>query len=162
MLELSEEQKNEIKKKINLAQELVVDIEEPARSIALQYLIPKLIEGQLVLGGRVQQTMSLPTILPTMEINEFLAPLAEKGQAEQILGIAYYFHHYYDESVTISDFIESFKKSRIPQPANPSVPIGSCVKKGFLVTTEKDGRKSWRITPTGEKYVKERLITKEE
>lgn len=158
MHEISEELKNEIRQKIGLAQELVDGIDEPARSIALQYLIPKLIEGQLTVGGRVQQAVSLPM----MEINEFLAPLGEKGQAEQILGIAYYFHHYHNESVTTSDFLESFKKSRMPPPANPSVPIGSCVKKGFLVTTEKDKRRSWRLTPRGEKYVEEQVLTKEE
>lgn len=158
MQEISEEQKSEIRKKINLAQELVDGIDEPARSIALQYLIPQIMEGQLAVGSKVPSTPSLPVI----EINEFLAPLAEKGQTDQILGIAYYFHHYYNESVTTNDFLESFKKSRMSPPANPSVPIGSCVKKGFLVTTEKDKRKSWLITSRGEKYVEEQLLTKEE
>lgn len=157
MQEISAEQKNEIKKKITLAQELVENIDEPAKSIALQYLIPKLMEGQLAVGGKVPSTPSLTM----MEINEFLAPLEAKSQTDQILGIAYYFHHYYNESVTIADFLESFKKSRMSPPANPSVPIGSCVKKGFLVTTEKDKRKSWRITPRGEKYVEEQLLPKE-
>lgn len=156
MQELNEEQKNEIKNKINLARELVEGIDEPARSIALQYLIPKIMEGQLAVGGKVPSTPSLSV----MEINEFIAPLAEKGQTDQILGIAYYFQHYHNESVTTNDFLESFKKSRMPSPANPSVPIGSCVKKGFLVTTEKDKRKSWRITSRGEKYVEEQLLTK--
>ena len=158
MQEITEEQKNEIKKKINLAQELVEGVDEPARSIALQYLIPKVMEGQLAVGGKVPSKPSLSV----MEINEFLAPLAEEGQTDQILGIVYYFHHYYNESVTTNDFLESFKKSRMSPPANPSVPIGSCVKKGFLVATEKDERKSWRITPRGEKYVEEQLLTKEE
>lgn len=158
MQEISEEQKSEIRKKINLAQELVKDIDEPARSIALQYLIPKVMEEQLGERGKVPS----PPSLSVMEINEFLAPLEAKGQTDQILGIAYYFHHYYDESVSTNDFLESFKKSRMSPPANPSVPIGSCVKKGFLVTTEKNKRKSWRITSRGEKYVEEQLLTKEE
>lgn len=157
MQEISEEQKSEIKKKINLAQELVASIEEPARSIALRYLIPKLIEGQLAIGDKVPPVSPLSP----MEINEFLAPLDAKGQTDQIVGIAYYFHHYYNESVTTNDFLESFKKSRMPAPANPSVPIGSCVKKGFLITSEKDNRKSWRITSNGEKYVEEQLLPKE-
>lgn len=158
MQELSEDQKNEIKEKINLAEELVKGIDEPARSIALQYLIPKVMEGQLAVRGKVPSTPSLTM----MEINEFLAPLEAKSQVDQILGVAYYFHHYCNESVTTSDFLESFKKSRMSPPANPSVPIGSSVKKGFLVTTEKDGRKSWRITTKGEKYVDQQLLPKEE
>lgn len=158
MEELNEQQKNEIKEKIKLAQELVKCVDEPAMSIALQYLIPKLMEGQLAVGGKIPSAPSLPM----MEINEFLAPLEAKGQTEQMVGIAYYFHHYREESVTTSDFVESFKKSRMSPPANPSVPIGSCVKKGFLVTTEKDNKKSWRITPSGEKYVEQQLLAKEE
>lgn len=58
-------------------------------------------------------------------------------------------------SYNITDIINCYDETRIPKPTNPSDTMNQIQGQGFVTTVkeEKDGKKAWIITTTGEKYV---------
>jgi hypothetical protein len=60
-------------------------------------------------------------------------------------------------SYNIADIINCYDQARIPKPANPSDLMNQIQGQGFVTTAkeEKDGKKAWIITTTGEKYVEQ-------
>jgi len=151
--------KEEIKTKITEAIEVTQDIEEPYKSIAFQVILKKLIEE--VPSPTARRDLTEPVTAPRMQPSEFLASLKLKSQLDQFVAVAYYFLRSGQESVTRAEIMDTLSKARLPRPKNPSDVIGKCIRRAHLIEAveQKDGQKAWQITPTGEKYVEEQLLT---
>lgn len=150
--------KDEITAKINHARKLIAEVEEPFRSIAFEVLFRKLLEESTP-AVSARRDLTEPLLVERMQVSEFLAHLGLRSQLDQAVAIAYHSLHRGQQSVTRGEFLEAFAKARMPRPKNLSDVIAKCVRRGHLVDAlqEKDGQKAWSITPTGERYIEERL-----
>ena len=60
------------------------------------------------------------------------------------------------DSFTSDELRQAFVDSRLRVPSNISDKIGKCAKKGHLMAySERDGKKTWRLTMTGQNVVNE-------
>ena len=150
--------KEEIRAKIDDAKTVVAEVEEPFRSIAFEVLFRKLLEEGTP-AVSTSRDLTEPLLAERMQVSEFLAQLDLRSQLDQAVAIAYHFLHRGQESSTRAEFLEAFAKARMARPKNLSDVIAKCIRRGHLVDApqEKDGQKAWSITPTGERYIEERL-----
>ena len=153
----------EIKSKITKVIELTQDVEEPYKSIAIEVLFRKLLEGEMP-SEAIKETLAKTTKVASMQASEFLASLDLRSQLDQLEAVAYYFLHSGQESVTRAEVMDTLSKARLPRPKNLSDVIGKCIRRGHIIVAieDKDGQKAWQITLTGEKYVEEQLLAKKE
>lgn len=88
------------------------------------------------------------------QLNEFLAQLSPKSHPDRVCAISYFLFKEKGESTTVNDIVDAYSRARIRRPQNISDVLGSCVRKGRLVDTEKkDSSKAWVITNAGEAHV---------
>lgn len=60
------------------------------------------------------------------------------------------------ESFTSDELRQAFIDSRLRVPSNVSDKISKCAKKGYLMPYgEREGKKAWRLTMTGQSIIKE-------
>lgn len=148
--------KEDIKQKFTEAKELVSDIEEPYQGLALEivfrWLLDQAVSPVQLVGPGVR-----PAISPSMALNEFLASRKPKSHKDRVLLVAYYYLHSKNEPVTRAEIDEAYTLARMARPQNLSDMIGKCIAKGYLMEhpAEKEGKKAWHITQTGEKYLEE-------
>ena len=153
--------KEEITARMNEAIELTQDVEEPYKSIAIEVLFKKLLEGEMP-SEAIKETLARPTKVASMQASEFLASLDLRSQLDQLEAVAYYFLHSGQESVTRAEVMDTLSKARLPRPKNLSDVIGKCIRRGHVIEAveKKERQKAWQITPAGEKYVEEQLLAK--
>ena len=152
--------KEDITQKFAEAKDLVSEVEEPFRSLALEVVFRWLLDqtagtAQVVSPGpRVE-----PVISPSMALNEFLALRKPASHKDRVLLVAYYYLHSKNEPVTSAEINEAYTLARMARPQNPSDVIGKCVAKGYLMEypVEKEGKRALQITQTGEKYLDEQV-----
>lgn len=149
--------KEQVTEKFNRARKLVSGIDEPFQGPALEVVFRWLLDQELVGVHPAREAGEVP-VRPTMQINEFLASKKLESHADKVLGIAYYYLHAKDEPVTRPEIEEAYATSRLARPQNLSDVIAKCVRKGYLVDSreQKQGKKAWQITPTGEKCVEKK------
>jgi hypothetical protein len=101
-----------------------------------------------------------PTVLPEhkklLSIKEFILQKKPSSDIRKGLTIAYYLEKYrHIESFTITEIEEGFKEARETIPNNLSDVMYKNTKQGFFMETkkDKDGKKSYTLTSTGEKFV---------
>lgn len=152
----------EIKAKITEAIEITRDIEEPYKSIAFEVILKNLIKGE-TLPTTTKGDLTGSGIATGMQASEFLASLELRSQLDQFEAVAYYFLHSGQESVTRAEILDTLSRARLPRPRNVSDVISRCIRRGHIIdaVVEKDGQKALQITPTGEKYIKEKLKPRE-
>jgi hypothetical protein len=150
--------KEEVQNKIKSAKELVGGKpEDPLTQIAFQEVLRMLLqESPSVAGGVKSGTKQID--LP-MQISEFLAGKNITIHMDRIVAILYYHYHKGTEPTTIAELEESYSNARMKPPRNFSDILATCIRKGYVVEAKdkKDGKKAWRITPTGEKFVEEEI-----
>ncbi len=152
--------KEDIRQKFTEAKELVSDIEEPYQGLALEIVFRWLLD-QAVSPAQVVGPVARQAISPSMALNEFLASRKSTSHKDRVLLVAYYYLHSKNEPVTRAEIDEAYTLARMARPQNLSDVIGKCVAKGYLMETpvEKEGKRAWQITQTGERYLEE-LATK--
>ncbi len=147
-----------ISSKIKEAIELTQDIEEPYKSIAFEVILNKMLDRETM---PAEASKGAATQLTSIHVqaNEFLASLDTKSQLDLFEAVAYYFLRSKGEGVTRTEFLETLSKARLPRPKNISDVIGKCIRRGHIIESneDKDGQKSYQITPSGEKYIEERI-----
>lgn len=148
--------REDIKEKFTEAKELVSDIEEPYRGLALETVFRWLLD-QAVSPVQVMGPAARPAISPSMALNEFLASRKPKSHKDRVLLVAYYCLHSKNEPVTRAEIDEAYTLARTARPQNLSDAIAKCVAKGYLMghPVGKEGKRAWQITDTGEKYLEE-------
>ena len=149
--------KQQITEKFNSARELVSGIDESFRGLALEVVFRWLLDQEIVSLHPLSEVEGVPVRL-TMQINEFLASKKLKSHTDKVLAIAYHYLYAKGEPVTGHEIEEAYATSRLARPQNLSDVVAKCVRRGYLVGSQeqKEGQKTWHITPTGEKYVEEK------
>ena len=149
----------DIRDKIDLAQLLTRDRDEPFRSIAFWVVLDNLLkrghdfatESQKVVDAEEKRTAEIPK-----NLNEFAATKQPKSHVERLLTIAYHSLHSGEETgINREEIFDGYARIRAGKPRNIHDVIAQCVKKGLLIESDsrKDGVKAWVVTPTGERYV---------
>jgi len=148
-----------------LAREAVEAEPEPYRTAAFPIVLQHLLrERGSTAGAARADSEPAPrghSVALGMQLNEFLATKAPKSHPDRLTSIAYYYYHERgNQAISISDIVEAYARARIKKPQNISDVIGSCVRRGHLIDTDKkDGAKAWLITKAGEVHVEEGFRT---
>ena len=92
-------------------------------------------------------------------ITELLALIAGKAHPDRIEALAYFsLHRDGVDGISTGYITEGYSHGRIPNPANIADVLAKSVRRGHLMSGERrDGKKTWRLTATGEKYMAELL-----
>jgi len=93
---------------------------------------------------------------PPTSLAEFLRSKGDpKEHIDLIIAFSYWLFHVENmESYNVDDIRRCYDKARIPQPRNPTDLMNKLQRKGWLKSAgEKEGKKAWVITPSGEEYV---------
>lgn len=145
----------EVRSKIEQAKQLVGgDLADPLTRIAFEVVFRKLLEES------ARQVERPPAAIAKMQINELLASKNLKSHMDKVEAIAWHFlWQGSDDSVTRKDILDAYGKRRMQKPQNLTDVINYSVRRGHLVDAleKKDGQKAWSITPTGERYIEERV-----
>lgn len=147
-----------IVEKINEAISLTQDLEEPYKSIAFKVVLKKFLGLEASSPVTTKESNTSQAVIK-QQANEFLASLNTKSQLDLFEGVAYYFLHSEQDGVTRTEFFDTLSKARLPRPKNISDVIGKCIRRGHIIeaTEDKEGQKAYQITPTGEKYIEEKI-----
>lgn len=150
--------KEDVTEKFNRAKDLVSDIQEPYKALALEVVFRWLL-NQATGVPKASGGPAEPAIKPSMALNEFMASKRPTSHGDRVLLVAYYYLHSKNEPVTRSEISEAYTIARTPRPQNLSDIIGKCVSKGYLTEypAGKDGKRAWQITQTGERYLQEEV-----
>lgn len=66
------------------------------------------------------------------------------------------------ESFTTEDLKQVFREARLKLPSNINDRVNKNLAKGYLMDADtKDGKKSWMLTMTGEKFINEGMASEE-
>jgi len=151
--------KEKVKGKISDAIEITKDITDPSlRNTAFEVVLTRLMgeETSLAVWQKQGETSNLAA---GKQASEFLASLHLKSQLEQLEAITYYFLKSGQEGATRAEVLETLSKARLSRPKNISDVVGRCIRRGHIIegTRTKDNQKILEITPTGEKYIEEKI-----
>lgn len=146
-----------VRNKIQQAKEIVGgDPADPFTRIAFEVVFRKLLEE----GESMRQVGKPSAVVPKMQVNELLASRSLKSHMDKVEAIAWHFlRQSGEDSVTRKDILDAYSKARMQKPKNLTDVINLSVRRGHLTDApeKKDGQKAWSITPTGERYIEERL-----
>jgi hypothetical protein len=94
---------------------------------------------------------------PTLSVTEYVLRLKPSSDVERTVVFASFLEEYRHFASFNSDDIASlFMEARIKKPSNIADKIGKNASKGFLMPAgEIDGKKTWKLTMTGQGYIKE-------
>ena len=105
-------------------------------------------EGMTTEKGKVKE-------IP-MSLVEFLKSKGDpKEHADLVIAFSYWLFHMENmESYNVDDIRRCYDEARITPPKNPTDTMNKMQGKGWLkFVGEKDGKKAWVITRSGEEYV---------
>lgn len=151
--------KGEIQKKIKEAKEFVGgEANDPFIQIAFREVFRMLLR-QSSQPAVSQNSRPVASVAQDMQLSEFLAQMKKKRETDKVDAILSYNLHNGEESSTREEILEAYAKAKLGRPTNLSDVIARCIRKGHLIESAqtKDGKKAWRITATGERYVEEQL-----
>ena len=142
----------------------------------LQNLIPKTMNQNeiekkvLSLEGRIEALEKRFSIRPEetfkvtdakkLSIKEFLISKNVDDDVKRTLVIAYYLEHIEkNESINTDDLKKGFSLAKHSLPGNINDKVNMNIKNGHMMEAEeeKDSKKAWVLTSTGEKCVEEEL-----
>jgi len=153
--------RDEVQKKIEEAKRLVGgDAQDPLTQIAFREVFCMLLQ-QSSQPAVSQNSRPTALVVQRMQVSEFLAQGKIRSETDRVVSILYYHLHNGQSSSTRGEILEAYAAARLRRPTNLSDVIARCIRKGHVIefSQTKDGQKAWQITPTGEKYVEENLIT---
>ncbi len=118
--------------------------------------------------SKLEQTQSIRTVNlenynsnsgKKLSIREFINSISPKNNVEKVLAIAYYKETVQSISpFTAKDIADGFREAKEPAPDNINLPIYYNVQKGYLMenNSPESKLKSWELTNTGIKVIKDR------
>jgi hypothetical protein len=143
---------------------IVSRIEERYRDTAfpiiLQFIIKEAVSTHI--QHTSEQHTSKSRLSSRMSVNEFFLKAAPDSHPERLVCAAYYLLHAGKaEQFTMANILDTYTKLRQTKPGNPADVINKCIRKAHITDgpAPVNGQKSWVITPEGEKYVEEELLS---
>lgn len=106
----------------------------------------------------------LPRTSKQMSAKEFLLSKNLSSSVKKTLALAYYLEFIRQiSSFNIKDIADAFQVAKEKAPANLNDMINKNITKGYLMEAEeqKDSKKAWVLTVTGEKFVENNFKNKE-
>lgn len=96
-------------------------------------------------------------ITPALSPTEYVLNLKPSGDVERALVFANFLEEYrHLSSFTAEDIASLFMEARLKKPVNVADKIGKNIRKGLLMSAgEVDGKKTWKLTLSGQAYIKE-------
>ncbi len=116
------------------------------------------IEKLLTGSNNMNQPSAIPQAPPrSLSITEYVLEKKPSDDNQRTLVLANYLEVYRSQADFTSDELRQvFIDSRLKVPSNISDKIGKCVQKGQIMPVgERDGKKTWCLTMTGQAVVKE-------
>ena len=114
---------------------------------------------RLITGGAVgiQQEATQSGNSPSLSVTEYILQLKPSSDVDRTVVFASFLEeHRKLASFTSDDIASLFMEARIKKPANVPDKIGKNISKGLLMPAgEVDGKKTWKLTMTGQTYIKE-------
>lgn len=87
---------------------------------------------------------------------EFLLEKNPKDDIQRTLYLGYWLEKVQGiETFNVNDLREAFRSARVPVPKNLNDKVNKNISKGYLmdVESDKNGKKTWVLTATGESYI---------
>jgi hypothetical protein len=155
--------REEVQKKIEEAKKLVGgDLKDPLNQIAFGAVLRILLQASPRYVDTKKDVTTGVLDAQQIQMSEFLARANIKIDTDRLVAILY--HHFYNgqASSTRTEILQAYSNARIKQPTNLSDVITRCIKKGHIIlaTEQKEGKKTWQITQTGEKYIEKKLVSR--
>lgn len=93
----------------------------------------------------------------SLSVSEYVLRLKPSSDVDRAVVFASFLEEYRNlASFTSDDIASLFMEARIKKPANVPDKIGKNISKGlFMPAGEVDGKKTWKLTMTGQAYIKE-------
>lgn len=112
-------------------------------------------DAQTVRGSK---SPAITVEIPALSVAEYVLRFKPVGDVERTLVLASFLEEYrHLSSFSSEDIANLFMEARIKKPANVADKIGKNVSKGLLMPVgEVDGKRAWKLTLTGQAYIKER------
>lgn len=94
---------------------------------------------------------------PSLSVTEYVLKLKPSSDVDRTVVFASFLEEYRNlASFTSDDISNLFMEARIKKPGNVPDKIGKNIGKGLLMPAgEIDGKKTWKLTMTGQEYIEE-------
>lgn len=108
--------------------------------------------------SKTEPQQSAPT-LKKLSAKEFLLTKNIKTDLHKTLALAFYLERMGGmSSFNVNDLADAYRSAKEKRPGNLSDTIGKNMARGLLMgASEKDGKKAWTLTVTGEKFIEVEL-----
>jgi hypothetical protein len=153
--------KAEIRQVLLDAAELAEVVDERYRPAAFRFAAERLAVTPVSAAASSAAVVPLHGELSSVQraVNEVLAGLRDRSHTDKFEAII--FHSLTSEgaeSLTIEAILSAYAMSRMARPTNPSDIIAKCARRGHVTEGSRvDGQKTWRLTASGERYVRQLL-----
>lgn len=91
-----------------------------------------------------------------ISLKEFILTKKPTGDAQKTLAVGYFLEGYEDfSSFNVKDLEDCFRIAKEKVPKNINDVVNKNIRKGFMMESkeEKDGKKTWVLTASGERFV---------
>ena len=148
-----------LKEKIEIAKKQSAEESEFKKETFLAVLIAELLQKKEsnLQSREVESTVS-KSKLKQLSIKEFLLEKKPTNDVERVLSMGFFLEKYGDYTCfNVDDIKNAFVKSKEPLPQNIHDKINMNIRKGHITEypEEKDNKKSYHLTTTGEKVVEQ-------
>ena len=94
-----------------------------------------------------------------LSLKEFVNEFAPKNARETTLAVAYFLENEGTVPFNVQDLERSFRAGKIPRPKNINDMVNKNIQQCFLMEAveNKDSRKAWELTATGERAIQDRI-----
>lgn len=116
------------------------------------------------IDSKGQQAVSVSPGGKPLSLSEFVKKASPKNQTDKALILAYYLEKVQNvESFSTSDLVDIAQKAKQPKFTNVSSTVARAVEQGLLMGAgEKEGKRVFVLTTTGEEYVDSLLASKQQ
>ncbi len=112
-------------------------------------------------GSNQNQDITKGVQTKSLSLREFLLDRKPSNDVERTLAIGYFLEKYEGvASFNIEDILSAYVRAKEKKPININDKIGMNAKKGHIDEdrAKKDGKKSWYVTSSGERFVEAGFI----
>ena len=128
----------------------ITELEHRLAALESKSAVANLVGGDAGVSGPPEKKLS---------IKEFVNNFVPKNTRETTLAIAYYLENDGTTPFNVQDLEQGFRAGKIPLPKNINDMVNKNIQQGLLMEAaeNKDSRKAWELTATGERTIQDRV-----